>query len=170
MPGISARRPGPAGAFLAHRRAHVSLIADGLHVGPEMCATLSRAAGARLVLVSDATAATDAPPGRYRLGERRIDWDGVRATSSGRLAGGTAPLWRGVVTLAAQGIPRRRALGAATVAPRRLLGLPESAFPGHLVALDPGLVPRLTLVDGLVAFADPTLPFDVPDVGRPFLA
>jgi N-acetylglucosamine-6-phosphate deacetylase len=170
MPGMSARGPGPAGAFLAHRSARVSLIADGIHVAPEMCAMLARAAGSRLVLVSDATAATDAPPGRYRLGERRIDWDGARATTGGLLAGGAAPLWRGVATLIACGIPLRRALAAATVAPRRLLGLPATAFPGHLVVMDPDLVPRLTLVDGLVAFADPALPFDVPEIGKPFLA
>lgn len=168
MPGMSAREPGPVGAFLAHRRARIGLIADGVHVAPEMCATLARAAGARLVLVSDATAATNAPAGRYRLGERTIVSDGTRATVGGRLAGGAVPLWRCVATLVACGVSPRRALGAATTAPRRLLGIPPAAFPNDLVLSDARFVPRLTLVGGLVAFIDPDLPFDAPEVGRPF--
>lgn len=168
MPGMSARDPGPVGTFLAHPGARVGLIADGVHVAPEMCATLARAAGARLVLVSDATAATNAPAGRYRLAGRTIVSDGTRATVGGRLAGGTAPLWRCVATLVACGVSPRRTLAAAATTPRRLLGIPPAAFPDDLVLLDAHFVPRLTLVGGLVAFIDPGLPFDAPEVGRPF--
>jgi N-acetylglucosamine-6-phosphate deacetylase len=83
-----------------------------------------------------------------------------------RLAGGMAPLWRGVANLVAWGVPRRDALAAATRNPRRLLG--ARANPGDRVVLDETLVPRLTLVGGHVAFTDPALPFDVPEVGSPF--
>lgn len=175
MPVIGARAPGPVGAFLADRRARLSLIADGVHVAPATCALLSRAAGPRLVLVGDTTAATAAAPGRYRLGETTIRSapDGSTRTTAGRLAGGTAPLWRGPATLVCAGVPRARALAAATVAPRRLLGLPPDLSPGapaDLVVLDGDLVPRLTLVGGRVAFADPALPFDVPERGAAFRA
>lgn len=167
MPGITAREPGPVGAFLAHPEAMVSLIADGVHVSPELCALVAGATGRRLVLTSDATAATRAPAGRYRLGERTVTSDGERATVGGRLAGGTAPLWRCVANLLACGVSRKGALAAATTAPLRLLGLARPS--GARVVVDADMVPRLTLIDGMVVFADAGLPFDVPEVGRPFL-
>jgi N-acetylglucosamine-6-phosphate deacetylase len=103
------------------------------------------------------------PPGRYRLGARRVRSDGVRATSGGRLAGAVAGLDAGPRRLVRAGIPVAAALAAATAAPRRLLRLPPGLAPGgpaDLVVLDDGLVPRLTLVGGRVGWADPGLPFD----------
>ena len=130
----------------------------------------TRAAGARLVLVSDAVAAAGMPPGRYRLGRRTVTSDGTRATSRGRLAGAVAGLDAGPRTLVRAGIPAGRALAAATTAPRRLLGMPPGLAPGRpadLVVLDEGLVPRLTVIGGRVAWADPGLPFDpYPSEGR----
>jgi N-acetylglucosamine-6-phosphate deacetylase len=170
MPGLAAREPGPLGAFLADPRPHVSLIADGVHLDDPSMFICTRAAGARLVLVSDAVAAAGMPPGRHRLGRRTITADGTRATSRGRLAGAVAGLDAGPRTLIRAGIPRPAALAAATSAPRRLLGLPPGLTPGRpadLVVLDECLVPRLTLVGGRVAWADPGLPFDAyPSDGR----
>lgn len=163
MPGLHAREPGPVGPFLADRRTHVSLIADGVHLDDTSTFICTRAAGARLVLVSDAVAAAGMPPGRYRLGARTVTSDGGRATSRGRPAGAVAGLDAGPRTLVRAGIPRAAALAAAAVAPRGLLGLPPGLAPGgpaDLVVLDEGLVPRLTLVGGRVAWADPDLPFD----------
>ena len=169
MRGIAGREPSALAAFLAHPRARVSLIGDGVHVAPEVAAVIARAAGRRLVLVSDAVAAAGAPPGRYRLGPRTLVSDGDRATlPRGGLAGAVSGLDRGPATLVAAGIARGAALGAATAAPRRLLGLEPGLEPGgpaDLTVLDRDLVPRLTLVAGRVAHADDGLPFDVPDVG-----
>jgi N-acetylglucosamine-6-phosphate deacetylase len=165
MRGIEHRAPSALVAALGHRRAAVSLIADGVHVAPPVAALLARLAGRRLVLVSDATAATEAPPGRYRLGERMVSWDGAVATVAGRLAGGCAGLARGPAVLAGAGVAPARALAAACEAPRRLLGLPLGLRPGDaadLVILDPDLVPRLTLVGGRVAHLDPDFPLPVP--------
>jgi N-acetylglucosamine-6-phosphate deacetylase len=157
-------------AFLADPRPCVSLIADGLHVAPEVAAVIARAAGRRLVLVSDAVAAAGAPPGRYRLGRRAIASDGRRVAWRGRLAGSALGLDEGPRTLRGAGIGSAAALAAAALAPRRLLGLPaglRAGEPADLVVLDPGLRPRLTLVGGVVAHADDALPFDVPPVGTP---
>ena len=148
---------------MAHRRPHVSLIADGVHLDDTSTFICTMATGARLVLISDAVAAAGMPPGRYRLGSRTVTSDGARATSRGRLAGAVAGLDEGPRTLVRAGISPARALAAATTAPRRLLGLPPGLAPGgpaDLVVLDEGLVPRLTLVGGRVAWADPGLPFD----------
>ncbi len=169
MPGIESRRPSALAAFLADPRPCVSLIADGVHVAPEVAAVVARAAGRRLVLVSDAVAAAGAPPGRYRLGRRAIVSDGRRVEWRGRLAGSALGLDEGARTLSGAGVGVAAALAAAAWAPRRLLGLPGLGLgaPADLVVLDPSLVPRLTLVGGVVALADAALPFDVPEVGSP---
>jgi len=169
MPGIESRRPSALAAFLADPRPCVSLIADGVHVAPEVAAVVARAAGRRLVLVSDAVAAAGAPPGRYRLGRRAVVSDGRRVEWRGRLAGSALGLDEGARTLSGAGVAAAAALTAATWAPRRLLGLPglEPGAPADLVVLDASLVPRLTLVGGVVALADAALPFDVPEVGAP---
>jgi len=115
-------------------------------------------------------------PRPLRAGERTVRWDGARAVTGpgeGVLAGGAAPLWRGVRALAGAGIAPARALAAACLAPRRLLGLAPglgAGDPADLVVLDERWTPRLTLVAGVVAHADPALPFDVPEAGRPFKA
>jgi N-acetylglucosamine-6-phosphate deacetylase len=170
MRGIERRDPSALVAFLSDSRARVSLIGDGVHVAPEVAGVLARAAGGRLVLVSDAIAAAGMPPGRYPLGGRDVESDGLMAVRDGRLAGAVAGLDRGPRTLVVAGIGRAAALAAATAAPRRLLGLAPglaAGAPADLVVLDPDLVPRLTLVGGAVAHADPALPFDVPDPGAP---
>ena len=169
MPGIESRRPSALAAFLADPRPCVSLIADGVHVAPEVAAVVARAAGRRLVLVSDAVAAAGAPPGRYRLGRRTVVSDGRRVEWRGRLAGSALGLDEGARTLSGAGLAAAAALAAATWAPRRLLGLPglEPGAPADLVVLDASLVPRLTLVGGTVGHADAALPFDVPEVGSP---
>ena len=165
MGGIAAREPSALVAFLGHRRAAVGLIGDGVHVAPEVAALVARLAGARLVLVSDATAAAAAPPGDYRLGGLRISSDGARATARGRLAGAVAPLWYGLRTLTEAGLPLPAALRAASAAPLRLLG--RAPDPGDLVVLDPALRPRLTAIGGRVAWADEGLPFEAPEPGAP---
>jgi N-acetylglucosamine-6-phosphate deacetylase len=161
MRGIESRAPSALAAALADPRPYVSLIGDGVHVAPEVAAVIARAAGPRLVLVSDAVAAAGRPAGRYALGGRAVVSDGLRVERDGRLAGSAAALDRGPATLAAAGIGPAEALHAATVAPRTLLGLADE--PGDRVALDPGLRPRLTIIGGRVAYAAGDLPFDVPD-------
>jgi N-acetylglucosamine-6-phosphate deacetylase len=170
MRGIESREPSALVAFLTAPRTHVSLIADGVHVAPQVAAVLARAAGRRLVLVSDAIAAAGAPPGDYGLGTRRVVSDGSRVLWEGRLAGSALGIDTGPAVLASAGIGRAAALAAATEAPRRLLGLPAglaTGGPADLVVLDDGLVPQLTLVGGRVAYVGPSPPFDVPEPGVP---
>lgn len=166
MPALHHRRPSVLAAFLADAAASVGLIADGVHVAPEVAAVAARAAGPRLVLVSDAVSAARAPEGEHMVGGRRVWSDGTRVTTAdGRLAGSAAGLDTGPRTLAGAGIAPAAALAAASDAPRALLGLPHGLTPGvpaDLVVLDAGLVPRLTLVGGVAAYCDPALPFDPP--------
>lgn len=159
MGGIGARDPSALVAFLASPEAYVSLIGDGIHVDPAVMALVARLVPGRLILVSDASAPADAPPGDYRLGPRVVHHDGraVR-TGDGRLAGSGSGIDAGVRTLVAAGIDRLAALDAACEAPRRLLGLPaglSDGEPADLVVLDTALHPRFTIVRGISAHADP---------------
>lgn len=150
MPPITARRPTALTAFLADAEAHVSLIADGVHVASEVAVLLARLAGPRLTLVSDAVAAAGARPGAYGLGAGTVCSDGRRATRDGRLAGSLAGLDAGPRILVASGVGRAAAVSAAAEAPRRLMRLPGlvPGAPADLVVLDAGGVPRLTVIGG----------------------
>lgn len=137
MPGMSAREPGPMGASLGRiqRQRHeqsvgrdavvLELIADGVHVAPDVVAATFAAAAGRITLVSDAMAAAGRRDGAYRLG--RVDvtvTEGVaRASVSGALAGSTLTLDRAMRMTLASGVPERDAIEALTRTPARVLGL-----------------------------------------------
>lgn len=82
------RAPGLAGVALTDRRVRVGVIADGHHVDPVVLRVIRRAAGARVRLVSDASAPAGAPPGDYVLAGTAVVSDGERVvTRDGVLAG-----------------------------------------------------------------------------------
>lgn len=83
------RQPGLAGAVFAHPRVVCGLIADGLHVHPEMIGLAFRMLGPdRIYLTTDSTAATGMGPGEYALATRTVYQDANMARlSSGAIAG-----------------------------------------------------------------------------------
>jgi len=165
MPGISARAPGPVGAFLQAPRTHLAVIADGVHVAEPTLAVLAGAAGRRLIAVSDAVAAAGAPAGTYALAGRQVVSDGRAVRDrAGRLAGSATGLGDAAAALHRAGRGRAAALGAVIAAPRRLLGAQAPLAPGQaadLVILDEALRPRATLIGGAVAWQDPADGIDV---------
>ena len=131
MPGMTAREPGPVGAFLDTPGVFLGVIADGVHVAPSMLRVLASAAGPRLVAVSDAVAAAQAAPGTWELAGRRVTSDGTSVRdAAGRLAGSAQALDAAPGRLLAAGRSAAAALGAVSVAPRRLLGVGAAARPG----------------------------------------
>ena len=150
------RDPGPVVAALADPRLSVELIADGVHVHPDVVELTVRSTLSRIVLVSDAMAAAHAPDGRYRLGPMDVEVvDGVaRTVDTGRIAGSTLTLDRAVRTSVASGVARCAALVAATSNPARALGLDAGQLaPGHradLVGLDADLDVHLVVRAGEV--------------------
>jgi N-acetylglucosamine-6-phosphate deacetylase len=128
MRPLNHRSPSLAAALLDDDRVTIGLIADGLHVAPEMLALVRRTIGpGRLSLVSDATAGLDADPGTVSLGEADVlvGEDGARL-ADGRLAGSIAGLDACLRTLvAATGCTLGEAVPAVTTIPAKLLGLGE---------------------------------------------
>jgi N-acetylglucosamine-6-phosphate deacetylase len=148
MPPLDHRVPGPALALLQEPRVTVELIADGVHVHPEMVHAVIQFAGAhRVAVVTDATAAAGQGDGAYWLGAVPIDVESgvarVRGTST--IAGSTATMDRLFRMVAGFGEDRDAALVAAvrmtSATPARALGLDSvgelrPGYDANLVVLD----------------------------------
>ena len=128
MPDMHRRAPGPVAAALMRDDVALGLIADGVHVQPSMALLLQRLAPEQVVLVSDALAPYGLGEGRHRWDERvLLVQDGSCRLEDGTLAGVTLPLLEGVRRLASWGAPAERAIAAATLLPRHVLGDQRSA-------------------------------------------
>ena len=123
MPGLHHRNPGPIAAAALGGHVALGLIADGVHVAPSMAVLLQRLAPDQVVLVSDALAPYGLADGVHRWDERAlIVENGSCRLEDGTLAGVTLPLLEGVRRLAHWGGDADRAIAAATVLPRQLMG------------------------------------------------
>lgn len=161
MRPLDHRAPSLAAAMLADDRVTIGLIADGVHVAPEILAVVRRAVGpGRLSLVSDAMAGLDMPAGRVRLGGAEVDVgpDGAHL-ADGTLAGAVAGLDAGVRTMVATGCPVDEALAAVTSTTAALLRLQdgrgrlEVGGRADITLLTPELEVAATLVAGEVAWS-----------------
>lgn len=125
MRPLSHRETGVLGAVLTEPDLTAELIADGVHVDPPAMRLLFAAKGvSRVILVSDATAATAMPDGTYRLGMIEVTvTGGVCRSAQGRLAGSTLTLDRALRNVVALGVPLADAVRMLTLNPARLLGL-----------------------------------------------
>jgi N-acetylglucosamine-6-phosphate deacetylase len=125
MRALDHREPGILGTVLTDDRLTAEIIADGVHVAPEMVQLFLKAKGPeRAVLVTDALSATGMPDGQYQLGGFLVDVKGNTCTSGGRLAGSVLTLdhaVRNVIQFA--GWPLENALRLATLNPANVSGI-----------------------------------------------
>ena len=123
MADLHRRAPGPVAAACLRGDIALGLIADGVHVAPTMAVLLQRLAPEQVVLVSDALAPYGLGEGRHRWDDRvLLVEDGSCRLEDGTLAGVTLPLLEGVKRMARWGAAPERAIAAATVLPRQVLG------------------------------------------------
>lgn len=125
MPGLHHREPGPVLGLVDDPRVWLELVADGVHVHPELLAATMRCAPGRVVLVTDAMAAAGCADGDYPLGDLAVEVRGGVARLAGQdtIAGSTLTLDAAVRLVVAAGIDWRDALRAATILPAWYLGL-----------------------------------------------
>jgi N-acetylglucosamine-6-phosphate deacetylase len=144
MRPFSHRDTGVIGAVLTSPEVTAELIADGVHVEDAAMRILLQTKGIdRVILVSDGTAATDMPDGKYTLGTFEVNVSGgVCRNSEGKLAGSTLTLDRALRNIVALGVPLPDALRMLTLNPARLLGLEEKKG-----VLRPGGDADIVLVD-----------------------
>lgn len=128
MRTIHHRDPGPVPEFLADAArdgAILELIADGVHVAPDMVRAVYEMLGRdALVFVTDAMAAAGMADGSYQLGPQAVTVkDGVARLSHGdSIAGGTSHLLDQVRLLSNGYIPLVDAVYMATRQGARILG------------------------------------------------
>lgn len=136
MHGIHHRAPGPVVAAMHAEHVTLELIADGVHVHPDVVRLAFEGARGRVALITDAMAAAGAADGTYDLGSLEVDVrDGIaRLAGTDTIAGSTLTqdlaLRRAVTD---SGIALEDAMAALTSVPAAAIGR------GHdLGRLDPG--------------------------------
>lgn len=97
MRPLDHREPGIVGEMLTNEQLTADIIADGVHVDPAVVKLFLKAKGAEgAVLITDATAATGMPEGRYRLGSFEVEVRDGRCMAGGKLAGSVLTMDRAV--------------------------------------------------------------------------
>jgi N-acetylglucosamine-6-phosphate deacetylase len=134
MSAMHHREPGLPGAAFAHPRVVCGLIADGLHVHPEMVGLAFRMLGPdRVCLVTDSIAAAGAPDGEYRLATRTVySGGGVPRLGSGAIAGSVLTMkeaFKNILAFTGCTVPEAARMASTT--PARLVG--EGRRKGRLV-------------------------------------
>ena len=122
--GLAHREPGVPGQAMADRRYYCGLIADLMHVVPEICTLVWRGARGRVVLVTDAIAAAGMPEGEYELSgiPVTVGPDGVPRNIDGTLAGSSLTLDKAVRNMISLGLPPAEVLDAASRIPADAIG------------------------------------------------
>jgi N-acetylglucosamine-6-phosphate deacetylase len=97
MRPLNHRDPGIIGAVLTDSRLSADIIADGIHLHPAIVDLFLKAKGHDLaVLITDSTAATGMPDGRYRLGGIEVEVKDGRCMAGDKLAGSVLTMDRAV--------------------------------------------------------------------------
>lgn len=144
MRQFSHRDPGIVGTVLSDDRIFAEVIADGVHVAPEVVRIFAKAKGAtRIILATDATSATGMPDGQYALGRGKVQVQGgICRDAEGRLAGSTLTQDRALRNLLQwTGLRLDEALPALTANPAEALAIEGRG------RIAPGAVADLTLID-----------------------
>jgi N-acetylglucosamine-6-phosphate deacetylase len=155
MRALDHREPGVLGAVLADDRVIADLIADGIHVHPEIVILFLRAKGPEgAVLITDAISATGMGDGKFRLGEFEVEVRGDRCEYDGKLAGSVLTLDRAVRNITQfSGWSLQQSLRLATLNPARVLGRNDIGIiaPGakaDFVVLSAGGEVQRTIING----------------------
>jgi N-acetylglucosamine-6-phosphate deacetylase len=157
MAGLHHRTVGTLGAALASDWLDCEVIADGVHVHPDVLKIMWRAKGTdRIMLVSDAMAYAGLPDGTHDLDGRAVQVSAGRASlPDGSIAGSVSPLYVGVRTMVREvGVPLHAAVRMASLNPARALGRGDEigslavGKAADLVLVDRNLVPVRTWLRG----------------------
>ncbi|GAA2003357.1 N-acetylglucosamine-6-phosphate deacetylase [Microbacterium ulmi] len=143
MPGLHHRDPGPVAAATSDPRVTIEIIADGVHLHPEVVRIAFASAPGRVALVTDAMAAAGVGDGRYDLGalEVVVDAGVARLVAGGAIAGSTLTQDAALRLAVGAGVPLRDAVGALTAVPARAIGRGD-----ELGSLAPGFVADAVLL------------------------
>jgi N-acetylglucosamine-6-phosphate deacetylase len=157
MTPLHHRHPGVVGAALLRDELYVELIADGVHVHPDVMRLLLRLKGPeRVMLVTDSMSAAELPDGTYALGGQDVLVEqGQARLRDGTLAGSTLTLDRAVSNIVHLcGLPVNEAMYMASAAPASAIGLGDrkgrisAGYDADFAVLDTNLRPVRTMLGG----------------------
>ena len=138
------REPGVPGAGLADDRIIVQMIADGIHLHPDVLRLSAKCKGAQgVALISDSMEAAGLPDGQYDLGGQAVFVkDGAARLASGVLAGSTLLMHQAV----------RNMIRLAGIAPEQVVPMATSTPADSIGAkgfgrIEPGAAGVLVLMD-----------------------
>ncbi len=155
MRPLDHREPGILGEVLTDGHLSADIIADGIHVAPEIVRLFLLAKGTEnSVLITDATAAAGMPDGIYQLGPIQVEVKNGRCTMEGKLAGSVLTMDNAVRNVTKfSNWSLQNAVQAASLNPARAAGLAQQGqlTPGaeaNIVVLSPNGEVRKTIVRG----------------------
>ena len=155
----TSREPGLAGFLLTDDRMRFGMINDDVHLDRRIVHLIWRAAGDRMILVTDAIAAMGIGDGIYRLGSLEISVNGMVASrADGGLGGSVLTMDRAVRNLMElTGCTLEEAVVAATARPASLMHLTDrgalkTGNRGDVVLLDRKGNVVATIASGRVAY------------------
>src|SRR5579863_5933169 len=125
MRPLDHRDPGILGEVLTDPHLTADIIVDGIHVAPEIVQLFLQAKGfERSVLITDATAATGMPDGKYQLGPIQVEVKDGKCTMDGKLAGSVLTMDRAIRNVTKfSNWSLQHAVQAATLNPAHATGL-----------------------------------------------
>jgi N-acetylglucosamine-6-phosphate deacetylase len=156
MRPLGHRDPGILGEVLTDLRLSADIIVDGIHLDPAVVQIFLKLKGPdNAVLITDATAATGMPDGRYRLGSLEVEVKDGRCMSGGNLAGSVLTMdlaVRNVIRFAKWDL--QQTLRLATINPAKVVGLQGGGFlkpgaPADFVVLSPAGEVKKTVIRGM---------------------
>lgn len=149
------RNPGAVGAVLIHPEMSAEIIADGLHVHPDLFRLLLKdKTSDKIVLVTDALTPTEQSGGHLVANGEEVVFDGsgageiggglFRRKTDGVIAGSSLTMIRGIKNLVSFGFPLCDAVKCATANPARIMryqrkGLIVPGFDSDVIVFDGGL-------------------------------
>ena len=155
MSRLHHRNPGAVGAIMIHPEMSCEIIADGIHVHPELIRLLLREKPVgKVILVTDALKPTAQKEGTLLAnGEEVWQDEGVFKKKDGVLAGSCITLIQSIKNLISWEVPVEHVIQMATSNPARLLGLSRKGtlIPGHsadITVFDKQFNVLLTIVKG----------------------
>jgi N-acetylglucosamine-6-phosphate deacetylase len=157
MRPLKHRDPGVIGEVLTNDSITADIIADGIHLDPEIVRLFLKAKGeAGAVLITDGIAATGMPDGKYQLGSLEVEVKNGRCESGGRLAGSVLTMDRAVknvVEFAGWSLPsaiRLASLNPANVAGLKASGRIAEGARADFVVLDESGNVKKTVIGGRI--------------------
>lgn len=161
MRGLHHREPGLAGAVLSLEEIYAELIADTIHVNPQVIKILVKCKGVdKICLISDCMRAGGLKDGVYNLGGQDVNViSGIPRLSNGSLAGSTLKIINAVKNMIKEvGVNPLDAVHMASLVPAKALNIEERmgsikiGKDANLTVVDENYEVVMTIVDGKIVY------------------